>query len=78
MLRIGKHGRRWMKWPLVMIPLLLVTGCVSVGSDAAVCDGTEVARREHAAALASDGGDRSAVTGAKLIRLMDAGCGKGK
>ena len=59
---------------LVTILPLLLSGCVSVGSDAAVCDGTKAARREHAAALAADGGDRSVVTGAKLIRLMDAGC----
>lgn len=49
-------------------------GCVSVASDAALCGGTEAARREHAAALAADGGDRSVLTGARLIRLMDAGC----
>jgi len=41
----------------------------------ALCDGTKAARREHAAALASDGGPMSLVTGARLIRVMDAGCG---
>ena len=66
-----------MRLIMAMILMLLAAGCVSAVSEAAVCDGTEAARREHAAALASDGGDRSAVTGAKLIRLMDAGCGKG-
>lgn len=63
-----------MKWSLVMILALSVSGCVSVANNAAVCDGTKAARREHAAALAADGGDRSVLTGAKLIRLMDAGC----
>lgn len=63
-----------MKWLLVTILPLFASGCVSEGSDAAVCDGTKAARREHAAALAADGGGRSVVTGAKLIRLMDAGC----
>jgi hypothetical protein len=32
------------------------------------------ARTAHAAALAKDGGDASVVTGARLIRLMDAAC----
>lgn len=63
-----------MKWLLVMMLALCASGCVSVASDAALCGGTETARREHAAALAADGGDRSVLTGAKLIRLMDAGC----
>jgi len=53
---------------------LPVTGCVSVASTDAVCDGTEAARTEHAAALADDGGPLSVVTGARLIRLIDAGC----
>ena len=66
-----------MKWLLVMICLGSVSGCASAASDAAICDGTEAARREHAAALAVDGGNRSVLTGAKLIRLMDAGCGEG-
>lgn len=60
-----------------MICLSFVSGCVSAASDAAICGGTEAARREHAAALALDGGDRSVLTGAKLIRLVDAGCGEG-
>jgi hypothetical protein len=41
----------------------------------AICAGTEAARTEHAAALAHDGGDLSVITGAHLIRLVDAGCG---
>lgn len=51
-----------------------VVMAVVAASDAALCGGTEAARREHAAALAADGGDRSVLTGARLIRLMDAGC----
>ena len=54
---------------------LPVTGCVSVASTDAICAGTEAARTEHAAALAHDGGDLSVITGAHLIRLVDAGCG---
>jgi len=56
---------------MLMLP---VTGCVSVASGEAICDGTEAARTEHAAALADDGGPLSLVTGVRLIRLIDAGC----
>ncbi len=57
-----------------MILPFFVIGCGSVASDRAVCDGTETARSDHAAALAQDGGDLSVVTGAHLIQLIDAGC----
>jgi hypothetical protein len=60
---------------LVCLTLTLpVTGCVSAVSGEALCAGTEQARTEHAAALASDGGPLSLVTGARLIMLMDKGC----
>jgi hypothetical protein len=54
---------------------LLVSGCVTVTSDSAVCDGTAALRTVHAAALVEDGGDRSIVTGQALIATLDAGCG---
>ena len=57
-----------------MIPALLVAGCVSV-SERAICDGSQAAREAHAAALVEDGGDASVVTGARLIAMLDAGCG---
>lgn len=57
------------------IPLFCATGCVSAVSERALCDGTAQARSEHAAALAADGGDLSVTTGARLIKMMDAGCG---
>jgi hypothetical protein len=47
---------------------------MNVASEAAICDGTAAARTAHAAALAQGGDDASVVTGAALIRLMDAGC----
>ena len=62
-------------WKYLIILTTLNAGCGSVASEPAVCDGTEAARREHAAALASDGGPMSLVTGARLIQLTDAGCG---
>ncbi len=64
----------WMKWvvfPMLTLPAL---GCTTAVSGDALCGGTAAARTEHAAALADDGGDRSVVTGAHLIRLIDAGC----
>ncbi len=65
-----------MKQTLAMTILLFcATGCASAVSEAALCDGTATARTEHAAALATDGGDLSVTTGARLIKLMDAGCG---
>jgi hypothetical protein len=53
---------------------LPVSSCVNGVSGDAVCAGTKEARTEHAAALADDGGSLSLVTGARLIRLIDAGC----
>ena len=61
-------------WKLMIVLMMLNAGCVSVASNSAICDGTAAARTEHAAALAIDSGPRSLVTGARLIRLVDAGC----
>ena len=61
---------------LAMTLPLLGAGCVNAGNDAAICDGSKQDRREHAAALAIDGGNLSVVTGARLIRRIDAGCGE--
>ena len=57
--------------------MLTLPGCglQSVASGEAICGATDAARTEHAAALARDGGPLSLVTGARLIRLVDAGCG---
>lgn len=59
------------------IPMCFATGCASVGvSDNALCAGLAAPASAHAAALADDAGPRSVVTGARLIRLIDAGCGR--
>lgn len=65
---------RPMIYPLSLI--CFVGGCVNAGgnSGAAICDATDRARTEHAAALAQDGGPRSMVTGARLVAMIDAGC----
>ncbi len=72
---MSKPERGWTKWAACLMLTLPVTGCVSAASTNAVCDGTETARTQHAADLAYDGGPLSVVSGAHLIRLLDAGCG---
>lgn len=62
-----------------MILTLLVAGCVNVENGtnpdgSAICDGTAASRKDHAAALAQDGGDASVVTGSRLISQIDAAC----
>lgn len=76
MLPMQRQGSEWMRSLLMMTLALSVAGCASAVSEAAICSGTATARAEHAAALAVDGGDRSVVTGARLVKLLDAGCGK--
>jgi hypothetical protein len=64
---------------LVMTLALItsVSGCWrGAASPEAICDGTEISRTEHAAALVADGGPRSVATGARLIRQIDAGCAR--
>lgn len=58
----------------ILSTTLLAAGCASAVNDSAICDGTASARTTHAAALAKDGGNLSIVTGATLIRMIDAGC----
>jgi len=57
-----------------MTLILLAAGCQNAPSQAAACDGSSRLRTDHAAALAQDGGDRSVVTGARLIAALDAAC----
>lgn len=60
---------------ILIVPLMLATGCASTGNDAAICDGTQQARADHAAALIDSDHDKSVLTGARLLALMKAGCG---
>ena len=59
-----------------MTLILLAAGCTSAANPVAICDGSLSARADHAAALADEASDRVVVTGARLIRLIDAGCGQ--
>jgi hypothetical protein len=71
-----KRPKRLIAFRLYLIPMLLVSGCANALNDSAICDGTAQSRTSHAAALAADGGAQSLVTGALLIRQIDAGCSK--
>ena len=57
-----------------MIPMLFVIGCANVANQAAICDGTALARTQAATAVAEDGGPQSVVAVARLIKQIDAGC----
>jgi hypothetical protein len=61
-----------------MIPLFFAASCATVSPkpDDAICTGSRGARADHAAALAVSPDDRAVVTGARLIKLIDAGCAK--
>lgn len=59
---------------LCLILMLLLNGCGNAPNQSAICDGTAQSRTAHAAALVADGGPQSMVTGALLIRQIDAGC----
>jgi uncharacterized protein YceK len=69
------QGSVWMRFlPLLML-ILLVSGCANAVSKPAVCDGTAQARTEHALTLSQSPHNPSVLTGARLIQLLDAGCG---
>jgi uncharacterized protein YceK len=59
---------------VVLTLMLLLSGCASVSSPNAICDGTVGLRDAHTDALIADGGTRSVQTGADLIAALDAGC----
>jgi hypothetical protein len=66
-----------MRLILATILMPLAAGCTNAVSGNAICDATAASRTAHAAALASDGGDKSVTTGAYLIRQIDAACEDG-
>jgi hypothetical protein len=55
----------------LVIPMLLVIGCANPN----VCSGTKELRDNHKVALLADGGDESVVSGAILLRTIEAACG---
>lgn len=70
-----KHGSGWMPRLAILTLMLPVSGCVSVSPNA-LCEGTGPALARHAAALAETPDDAVAITGADLVSLIDAGCGR--
>jgi hypothetical protein len=69
-----RHASVLTRSTVIVVLMMTVTGCAIAVSDRAICDGTRQSRTEHAAALAKDGGALSVVTGAHLIRQIDAAC----
>ena len=70
-----KHGSGWtLRLAILMLPML-GGACVSVSPNA-LCEGTSPALARHAAALAETPDDAVAITGADLVALIDAGCGR--
>ena len=72
---MSRREKRWTRLAACLMLTLPVSGCLNAASDRAICDGTVSSRRDHAAALAADGGDLSVLTGANLISQIDAACG---
>ena len=61
---------------LTLLALLCVTGCLASPEPSGLCAGLQPVEDAHAQALLADGGDRSVVTGNRLLAAIDAGCGR--
>ena len=57
----------------LLMTLAFLTGCATLPSKTAICDGTAEMRKDHAAALIEDGGAVSRRTGARLLGGIKAG-----
>lgn len=60
-----------------MIRMLPVAGCMrgaKPGTDP-LCDGSRIARQDHAKALATEAGNAAVLRGQRLIALIDAASG---
>ncbi len=60
---------------LMLLPTMLVAGCVASSRPAVCSQAVERLAKAHASALLEDGGDRSVVTGRRFIGAVAAGCG---
>lgn len=65
-----------MRLAIPLLLLMLLSGCVNLASEPAICEGTVALRKAHAGALLADGGTQSQVTGERLLSGMKAGCGE--
>lgn len=70
-----RHAKEWMLRLAILTLPMLGGACVSVSPNA-LCEGTGPALARHAAALAETPDDAVAITGADLVALIDAGCGR--
>ena len=60
---------------LILAPLAtLLSGCVDLPNEVAICAGTKPLRVEHARGLLTDGGPESQRTGERLLTGLKAGC----
>lgn len=60
---------------LILPALLSINGCAPApAADRGLCDGLMPLAVEHGRALLHDGGDRSVVSGERLIAGLQAGC----
>lgn len=62
----------------LLMTLTMLAGCspgAIPGPVDTLCRETRAARTDHVAALLADGGDRSVLTGQRLVALLDAACG---
>jgi len=64
------------KYGILLFFASVTTACAPQISEETVCAQSREARADHAAALALSPDDRSVITGAKLIAMIDAGCAK--
>ena len=74
----NNERRLTMRKAMLLMTLLFCASCSSIAtpaSDSAICDATRAARADLAKALAVSPDDAAVVSGARLIRQVDAGCG---
>ena len=74
----NNERRLTMRKAMLLMTLLFCVSCSNIAtpaSDSAICDATRAARADLAKVLAVSADDRAVVSGARLIRQVDAGCG---
>ena len=74
----NNERRLTMRTLILPMTLLFCASCSNIAtpaSDSAICDATRASRADLAATLAVSADDAAVVSGARLIRQMDAGCG---
>ena len=73
----NNERRLTMRKAMLLMILLFCASCSNIATpapDSAICDATRAARADLAATLAVSADDAAVVSGARLIRQVDAGC----